>query len=394
MDVSLMKKESCRAWGLSIVSALAGVIAWSGSMPAIALAIFMPIAVSLQGTRRHAFITAAAYYIGSTWPILPGAKAFFGANVTWIESATLWLTSSLLLAIPFGLLWTKTIRLRRFGIVCALLVISLPPVGLVGWASPLTAAGVLFPGTAWLGLASIAFFCAFCSRGPRLAAGTAGILLLLAQSTYRQPVSPPSWQGVNTNFGSGFSVASPLMEFQSSEAVQCIARESLSKVLIFPEMVINRWNDATASFWEPTLFRLRQADKTIVIGAGLPIPGQSRSYLNAAIILGRHPSPPFIQRIPVPIAMWKPFSTTEGVPLRFLGSGTTVVAGQRSAILICYEQLLTWPYIASALEQPGILIGIANDYWATGTSIPAAQNACLQAWSRLFGIPYISATNT
>jgi apolipoprotein N-acyltransferase len=159
-------------------------------------------------------------------------------------------------------------------------------------------------------------------------------------------------------------------------------------------MVIHRWNDATAAFGEPTPRRLRQADKTILFGAGLSTPGQSRSYLNAAIILGSHPSKAFTQRIPVPIAMWKPFSTTGGVPLRFLGSGTTVVAGKRSAILICYEQLLTWPYIASALEQPGIFIRIANDYWATGTSIPAAQNACLQAWARLFGIPYISATNT
>src|SRR5262249_62229066 len=34
---------------------------------------------------------------------------------------------------------------------------TLPPLGIIGLASPLTAAGYLFPGTAWIGLAAVAF---------------------------------------------------------------------------------------------------------------------------------------------------------------------------------------------------------------------------------------------
>ena len=106
------------------------------------------------------------------------------------------------------------------------------------------------------------------------------------------------------------------------------------------------------------------------------MPGQSQSYLNAALILGSNPAPPFIQRIPVPIAMWKPYKPRDGVPLRLLGPGTTMVAGKRAAILICYEQLLVWPILASAAENPDILIGIANDYWATGPrSMPYRKHA-------------------
>jgi hypothetical protein len=34
------------------------------------------------------------------------------------------------------------------------------------------------------------------------------------------------------------------------------------------------------------------------------------------------------------------------------GPATVDVGGQRAAILICYERLLAWPMLRSALEQP------------------------------------------
>ena len=67
----------------------------------------------------------------------------------------------------------------------------------------------------------------------------------------------------------------------------------------------------------------------------------------------------------MPIAMWKPFSA-DGVPLNLFGPGTISVQGQRAAVLICYEQLLVWPFLSSAFERPTILITAANDYWAKG----------------------------
>jgi hypothetical protein len=91
--------------------------------------------------------------------------------------------------------------------------------------------------------------------------------------------------------------------------------------------------------------------------------------------------------------MWKPFRPADGIPLGLGNRGMVTVAGQRAAILICYEQLLVWPILTSALERPTILVGIANDHWATGIPIGAAQIACLHAWSRLFTPPYISSTD-
>ena len=371
-----------------------GGIAWSGWMPAIALAVAMPIAVSLQKDRRAAFLTALGYYAGASWPLMPGAKAFFGPNATWLESALLWLTSSFLLALPFGIFWTNNIRMRPLGSFLALIAVTVPPIGLIGWASPLTAAGVLIPGTAWLGLAATLVLCSSTCAFPRFLATTAGLLFVIAQATYHHSAPPSSWQAIDTNFGAGFNASDPRLELKIAETIQRIIRNSDSKVLIFPEMVIHRWNDAAEAFWQPTLAYARNSDKTMLLGAGLSLPGCRQPYLNAVVILGSHPAAPFIQRIPVPIAMWKPFSRVDGVPLQSLGAGTAMVTDQRAAILICYEQLLAWPFFASAMERPGVLIGIANDYWAVKTPIPAIQNACLHAWARSFKLPCISATNS
>ncbi len=98
------------------------------------------------------------------------------------------------------------------------------------------------------------------------------------------------------------------------------------------------------------------------------------------------------QRIPVPIAMWKPFSA-DGVPLDLFGPGTIFVHDQRAAVLICYEQLLIWPFLSSEFEHPTILITVANDYWAKRTPIPKIQNASASSLARLFGLPVLSAVN-
>lgn len=100
----------------------------------------------------------------------------------------------------------------------------------------------------------------------------------------------------------------------------------------------------------------------------------------------------FKQRIPVPIAMWNPLKTT-AARLNLNGSGVINLHGERVAVLICYEQLLTWPVLASMAQRPTIMVAVANDHWAIGTPIPRFQLAAVRAWARLFGLPCFSAVN-
>jgi hypothetical protein len=168
--------------------------------------------------------------------------------------------------------------------------------------------------------------------------------------------------------------------------------DSRAAVTVLPETVVSRWTEATEAFWEPTLDQLHRQHRLAVIGAGLAIP-DSPAYASAVLILGGEKPQVFIQRVPVPIGMWRPSGVGPSVPLRLSRPGTIEIAGQRVAFLICYEQLLVLPILLSAIDRPSLIVGMANQYWVRETSIPAAQRASLMAWSRLFALPLLIAEN-
>jgi len=63
------------------------------------------------------------------------------------------------------------------------------------------------------------------------------------------------------------------------------------------------------------------------------------------------------------------------------------------AILICYEQLLVWPFIQSRLAGADTYVGIANHWWFADTTVPLIEEHSLIAWSRLFGAKLESSIN-
>ena len=67
--------------------------------------------------------------------------------------------------------------------------------------------------------------------------------------------------------------------------------------------------------------------------------------------------------------------------------------GQRAAVLMCYEQLLVWPFLSTVFERPTVLVTAANDYWAKETPIPEVQKVSAKSLARLFGMPLLSAVN-
>ena len=113
-------------------------------------------------------------------------------------------------------------------------------------------------------------------------------------------------------------------------------------------------------------------------------------YRNAVLTVGNGAVSPFLQRIPIPVVMWNPMKTKRTVSLRSFGSGILEVAGQRAAILVCYEQLLSWPILQSAAQHPTLIVSLTNDNWArkntdtscatssghrVGTALPASTDS-------------------
>ena len=113
---------------------------------------------------------------------------------------------------------------------------------------------------------------------------------------------------------------------------------------------------------------------------------------NTMLIVGAE-SATFYQRVPVPVGMWRPFSRTS-VPLRLDAPGVLAIDHQRAAVLICYEQMLTFPILASMLQHPTVIVGISNTFWVDHTTIPRYQATALRGWARLFRLPYFLAVNS
>ena len=279
---------------------------------------------------------------GALWPLAVGAKNFFGPDVSVIGAMAFWAACAMLLGLPYALLWTDNARQLLWRAPFALLLGVIPPLGLIGFASPLTATGFLFPACSWAGLALSLIGCGLIVAYPGVGFPSLTTIALLANALYAGDRKPPSdWQAIDTHFGAvSHGQASPLREYLAAQAIQDQARASSARIIVFPESVVPRWTESTELFWKPAIEALERGGKIVLIGALIPesLPFQSNDlraavdllraahesathdpqrtspqaaepycYRNAVIVRGTE-SGTFLQRVPVPVSMWKPFS--------------------------------------------------------------------------------------
>ena len=395
---SLRKFLSSSA-ALSALAVTTGVIAWSGHLATIPLSLFAPLLVYHAKSRPHAYASMFCYYAVASWPLIPGARAFFGLQGTPLIGLFLCLAAAALMALPWGLLFTRGRGRAALSVPLCILLTAMPPLGIIGWASPLLSAGVLFPGSKWFGLALIIAFLSLFRFKPAQSVVSLTFCALVFHFQYTQAQIPAGWEAVNTNYGgSGQGDTDFTTEYNTHQSMQTTIIESRAAVLLFPEHLVTNWNESTEAFWGDTLTSVATQHRTVLIGAGINQPGDSRNpfdqdrYLNVLLARGKDNTALYQERIPIPIAMWKPVGD-EGVPLNLFARGTIHVHNQNVAVLICYEQILVWPFLSSALEHPTILLTTTNYYWAKNTRIPAIQQSSTASWARLFHLPALSATN-
>jgi hypothetical protein len=401
----------------------------------------MPLVCLAPCTRNAAFGSAFAYYAAALWPMIPGLEAYWKSEL--LIPVLLWIFGAVLLSLPWAIAWTANRIHCLWRAPLALLATIIPPLGIVGLASPVTGAGYLFPGASWIGLAFVALLPGVVlstqilqmRRRSVVLFSTSVICVALsmagARLHERDVQVPRGWIAVDTHFG---DVSRPFQDFTAAQFIQQTAAETSARVLIFPESVVPRWSEATEAFWRKSLDQCRARGQTLAIGAGVParngtqhdaveklndlksydfvaaidalqnnevhrqwisnhqIIPLARPIDNTMLLVGSE-SATFYQRVPVPIGMWRPFSTAT-VPLRLGAPGVLPIDHERAAVLICYEQMLTYPILASILQHPTVIVGIGNTFWVKHTPIPLYQANALRAWAKLFHLPYISAANS
>ena len=365
-----------------ILAALIGWLAWPCHL--LLLAMIVPALIMRSPSRTTAALAALAYYLAASSEVIHGAAVFFGQGST-MEGIALWIGAGAINAIPWLVLWHRNSR-RRVRTAIALIVLAIPPLGMVGWASPLTTTGDFFPGLCFAGLALTLWLIVSIVEIDATMIIVLLLASLIANLNYTQPAI--NIKAIDTHFG---GVASGSRDFTTDYtrnlAAIHLASTSEAAITVLPETIAGTWTSATAALWKPIAIH---SPGIIAVGAERLLPRYG--YENGMVLMSKTGYRFFPQRVPVPVSMWRPWAK-DSAKADWLGSGIAQFDGQRIGYLICYEQLLVWPVLVTAHHHPDTVVGMANDWWARGTSAPGIQRMALYAWSRLFGWKMSDAVN-
>lgn len=359
------------------------------------------LAVEAQ-CRSTSFLVSLFFYLGLSRGIVPGAYVFF-RDGSLIRALVLWVSSAIGLALPYAILYpapSSSKLSRAVRLVLVVLASAVPPLGLIGWGSPLVAAGLFFPAMGWIGLGFLLVLYGFAATWRRFRLVLFFVALALTTILPVVDVAPPAnWIGINTEFG---RLASGSADFDEQyqrerEVFAELLRKrrngefSSADVVLMPETLAGRLHPTTWKRWRDFFANLDQC-KIFIVGGEIP---KGRKYNNVMVAMNDPGGQTAIQRWPVPFSMYRPLSEWgANADIFSLGANSVMVfSGQRTGFLICYEQFLTWPFLTLMTFNPEIIAAPSNFWWCRNTTLPAVRNHTLQLLSALFNIPIISAVN-
>jgi hypothetical protein len=370
-----------------------GSFAWSGHVLALPLALAFPALWAFAPSRTASAAVSAGYFLAASRGLPQGVVNFYGSDFS--VGIALWIGAAVAFVLVHTVLWQRQPgRGRATGYGLAALLMCVPPFGVVGWAGPITAAGVLFPGWGWWGLAATGvILLAVTTRWWPMTAIVVIALWAWSGAHWIAPAPPVRWVGLDTQLGGALGRTPDLA--QSAALLQRARQAGASgaRVVVLPESAAGLWTPTTSMFW---IDGVRGTGITVIAGAAIV---DRHGYDNAMMEIGEGQARKLYgERMPVPVSMWQPWLAWTGqgggAKASFFGNPVVVSAGRRVAPLICYEQLLVWPVLQSMLTSPDMIAAIGNDWWTADTSILAIQKASTQAWSKLFALPLVLAFNT
>ena len=374
------------------LAAAAGGVGWSGYVLALPVAFAFPVLWSHAPSRLVAGAVSAAYFLAASRGLPQGVANFYGTDP--LPGIMLWVAASIAFVVVHAVFWTRQPgggRAVRYSVAAALM--GLPPFGIVGWAHPLTAAGVLFPGWGWWGVAAAAAGLLAMTTRYWLATAfaLAGFWLWSAATWTVQPL-PEGWAGVDLKLGQSLGRNASLERHR--ELIGVVNRKASEdrRAVVLPESALGFWTPTIERLWRDQLLGM---SVTVIAGAAIV---EKNGYDNVMVaVSGEGAAVLYRERMPVPVSMWQPwrgwFGGRGGARAHFFANPVVEFGGMKIALLICYEQLILWPALQSALHAPDVIVASGNGWWTAGTSIVAIQKANAEAWAKLFAIPLVSAFN-
>ncbi|MEZ4533367.1 MAG: conjugal transfer protein TraB [Thermomicrobiales bacterium] len=368
-------------------AAAVGTIGWSGEVLLLPVACLFPALWAFSPSRLVAGLVSMAYFMAASRGLPVGVSIFYATDM-WL-GLVLWVAASLSFVLVHTVLWSPRSgwpKAVRYAV--AAIMMSVPPFGIVGWASPITAAGVLFPGWGWVGLIAVLI----CLLAMTTQAWTVTTIVLagswaLSVMNWALVSVPGGWIGINTDFEYAAGEFADYNQHVATIALVRRAAEAGATHIILPESALGIWTASAERLWMRGLNELDVA----VLGGAIVVGDDG--YDNVMVTLtSRGSEIVYRERMPVPISMWRPW-TSGGAVAHFFDNPTGSFSGKSIAPLICYEQLIMWPVLQSMLISPDLIVATGNGWWTGDTNIVSIQHAAVVAWARLFGLPVVSAFN-
>ncbi|MGC9237833.1 MAG: hypothetical protein ACP5GF_13250, partial [Thiomonas sp.] len=374
---------------LAAAAAAAAGGAWllgCGSLFGPLSSLLLPTLVGLTQVALRRFGIALAYYAVGCWPIVGAVMGFWGVHLRGMAIAA-WVGAAVLLALPWAL------PQRRGGLLAAMLLTALPPLGVIGWLSPMNAAGVLFPGMGGIG---ILLLCALVTAWPGAAVGhrparhvvslTLGMAAVanVLHTSLGAPEPPSGWVGVQTRIRPGHG--NILKDIQNNQAVitEGLRQSAGARVVIFPEAILPDWYDGTRAQFAAVvppgqiwILGVQTATHDAVVRVHHGVADPAPVARAAGLLLGGDWQP------------WNPYTLRPAWWQR-----TFDLEGQRVWAAICVEQVQPWTWLQAMWQRPTVILAQSNAWWAApGNAAPAIQAASVRAWARLMGVPVVTAVN-
>lgn len=390
-----MRRNAFRTGVLVTLSISAGWIGWTGHVLLLPVAAAFPMLWSMARTRLQATAVSTAYFLAASRGLPHGVANFYSSDI-W-PGLLLWLVASSAFVAVHSVLWSDRKGWQKpLRNLAACVAMAIPPFGILGWAHPITAAGVLFPGWGWWGLGAMAAgLIAMTTRYRPAAAIVVSGLWLWSAADWTAPVHPASWIGVDLEMGASLGRDVGLRRHR--ELIGIAQRHPPGTTVVLPESALGFWTPTVGRVWQDGL---TGTDVTVIAGAAIT---DHQGYDNVLVTISAERTELlYRERMPVPGSMWQPWRSWAGdgsdgeggARAHFFANPVVAVSTARAAPLICYEQLLVWPVLQSAFHRPDAIIAVGNGWWTKGTSIIDIQRANSEAWARLFGLPLVISFNT
>ena len=363
------------------IAAIIGILAWNTIHEFLILSIFFIPLWMHSESRLEAYLVALSYYLGASNGLILGSSQYFSSPI--YHGFGLWIGANALIATVFYLTWTANRNYRFLSLIGAVFILSLPPVGVFGWANPLTASGLLFPGLGFTGI-FLTFILALSLSNlvpfPRLTAISLTLAGTVSQFYSKSPQPPKNWRSMETNFNL-IDKNNPLGRFVKNGDLIDFANNSTSPTILFGEALFESSN-ANKQYWKNKL----RPGVDVFIGA-------TQNQENTIVKINKESVETlYSQRQPMPLGMWNPFLESS-FKARWFDQPSINYDQMTVAPFICYESFLIWPILHSMIYEPDLIVSIGSLWWARNTKALTTYRNIVNSWSRLFSVPALIAIN-